>query len=201
MLDARLRPWIDPPLASAASRLQRFGVTADGVTWTGLGIGLAGALAVAFGAPLLGLSLFVVNRLFDGIDGALARLKQPTDRGGFLDVVCDFLIYAAYPLAFAVVDPARNALAAATLLASFIASGITFLAFATIAAKRSMTTTAQGAKSIYSLAGLAEGFETIAVFVLMCLLPASFAAIAFTFAFICAVSAAARIVMALRLLR
>ena len=201
MFDSRLRPWIDPPLNAVAQAVVRRGVSAEAMTLSGLGMGLAGAVAVACGAPLLGLVLFVANRLADGLDGAVARQTAVTDRGGFLDIIADFLIFAAYPLAFAVADPARNALAAAALLASFIASGTAFLAFAAVAAKRRLSTDAQGRKSIYYLAGLAEGGETIAVFVAMCVWPAAFAAIAWAFAGVCAVSAVGRVVMGMRVLR
>ena len=200
MFDARLRPWIDPPLDKLAASLTRWQVSADGATLAGLAFGLAGAVAIALGEPLWGLLLFLLNRLADGVDGALARRNGLTDRGGFLDIVCDFAIYAAVPLAFAVADPVGNALAAAALLASFIASGTTFLAFAAIAARCGLTTAAQGAKSIYYLAGLAEGLETIAAFAAMCLWPAWFPAIAWGFAAVCTVSAMARAVAGWRAL-
>ena len=145
--------------------------------------------------------MFVLNRFADGLDGAVARRTVATDRGGFLDIVCDFLIYAAMPLAFAVADPGRNALAAAALLASFMASGVTFLAFAILAAKRGLETSAQGRKSIYYLAGLAEGFETIVVLLAMCAWPEWFAQLAYGFAVVCGVSAVARIGMAMRAFR
>ncbi len=201
MIDARLRPWINRPLDACAAALVRSGWTADALTWAGLVIGLLAAAVITCGAPLLGLALFAVNRGVDGLDGAVARLSTPSDRGGFLDIVADFLIYASIPLAFAVVNPSANALAAATLLAAIIASGTTFLAFAVLAAKRHLTTTAQGEKSIYYLAGLAEGFETIVAFALMCLWPTWFAAIAYAFAALCIVSAMARIWVALNVLR
>ena len=201
MFDSRLRPFIDPPLNRVASAVLRAGMTAEAVTWGGLALGLAAALAIAMGAPLIGLALFACNRLADGLDGAVARNTQLTDRGGFLDIVCDFLIYAAIPLAFAIADPVHNALPAAALLASFIASGVTFLAFATIAAKRGLETSAQGEKSIYYLAGLAEGAETIAVLCAMCLWPQWFPVLAIGFACVCTISAAARIVAAMRALR
>ena len=53
----------------------------------------------------------------------MARLTAPTDRGAFLDITLDFLFYASIPLAFAVADPAANALPAAVLLAAFIGTG------------------------------------------------------------------------------
>jgi phosphatidylglycerophosphate synthase len=201
MLDARLRPWIDPPLTAIAVRCVRLGGTADAVTWTGCALGLAAAALVAGGWPGLALLLFLAGRAADGLDGAIARATHPTDCGGFLDIICDFLVYAAVPLAFAITDPAGNALAAAALLASFIASGVAFLAFATLAAKRGLTTQPQGHKSIYYLAGLAEGTETILVFATMMLWPSLFPALALGFAGLCAVSAIGRIIAALDALR
>ena len=197
MFDARIRPWIDPPLNAAATGVARTGVTADMVTVAGCGLGLAGAVCIALHAPAAGLVLFVLGRIGDGLDGAVARRTGLTERGGFLDIVCDFLVYAAVPLAFAVANPSANAVAAAALLASFIANGVTFLAFAAIAAKRGLSTTAQGGKSLYYLAGLAEGVETIAVFVAMMLWPDWFAALAWGFAALCVVSAGARMVTAI----
>ena len=67
-------------------------------------------------------------------------------------------------------------------------------------ARRGIETRAQGLKSIYYLAGLAEGAETIAAFALMCLVPSAFGWIAGLFAALCFVSAAARILAAGRIL-
>ena len=92
------------------------------------------------------------------------------------------------------------ALAAACLLAAFLANGTAFLAYAVIAAKRKLETTAQGAKSIYYLAGLAEGTETIAVFCALCLWPAAFPWIAGGFAVVCLLSALGRLVIGWRTL-
>ena len=201
MFDAYVRPWIDAPLDAIAGRLAQANIRADVVTGLGLAIGLGGAVAVACNFYLTGLALFATNRLLDGLDGAIARRTKLTDAGGYFDIAADFFVYAAYPLAFAWADPSRNALAAAALLASFIASGSTFLAFASVAAKRGLTTTAQGHKSIYYLAGLAEGTETIIAFALMCLWPAQFAIIAASFACLCAVSAIARLFAGMKALR
>ena len=53
-----------------------------------------------------------MSRLFDGLDGAVARASTKTDRGGFLDIVLDFAFYGAIPLGFVLADPAGNAVAA-----------------------------------------------------------------------------------------
>ena len=143
----------------------------------------------------------MLNRLCDGLDGAVARRRGLTDLGGFLDIVLDFLIYAVVPFAFALADPAANALAAAFLIFSFIGTGSSFLAYAIMAAKRGISTELRGRKSLYYLGGLTEGTETIAAFVLACLWPAWFPWIAVVFGLLCWLTTATRIAVAWQTLR
>lgn len=201
MLDRVVQQALKPLLARAATGLVRGGVGADALTFTGFGLGLAAATAIAFGHFLIGLALLLLSRLMDGLDGAVARATSPTDRGGFLDITLDFLFYAAIPLAFALADPAANALPAAVLLASFIGTGSSFLAFAIVAAQRGLTSTALPDKSFYFLGGLTEATETLAAFVAMCLWPSWFPQIAYGFAALCAITTVLRIVWGYRRLR
>lgn len=198
MLDARLRPLIDSPLDAAGRWLAERRVLPDHVTLAGFAIGMGAAAAIVLGAFGPALALIVANRIADGLDGAVARATHPTDRGAFLDITLDFVFYGAVPLAFALHEPASNALPASFLLASFLANGTAFLAFAIAAAKRDFTTQSQGVKSFFHVAGLAEGGETIAVFCAACLWPQAFPWLAFGFAALCGVSAAARILFAWR---
>ncbi len=184
MFDAKLRPLIDPPLNRAARMLASVGVTANGLTFTGLALGLAGAGAIAVGQIGWGLALIIANRVCDGLDGAVARARSPTDLGGYFDIVADFAFYVSIPLGFGVLS-AANALPALVLVASFVLTGVSFLAFAVIAAKRGDTTAAHGRKSFFYSTGLAEGAETIAVFIAMCLWPAWFGAVAYAYAALC----------------
>lgn len=200
MFDANLRRYIDPSLNRIARDLAQAGIHADQITMAGAVSGLCAATAIALNAPLAGLALFLVGRLFDGLDGAVARYTKPTNLGAYLDIVLDFAVYASIPLAFAISHPQQNAVAAAVLLASFLLNGTAFLGFALMAEKLHLETHAQGQKSLYYLGGLAEGGETILCFALMCLLPGWFAVIALSFAVLCVVSGAARIVLAWRLL-
>ena len=193
MLDRAIQQGLKPVLARAARALVRLGVGADALSLAGFAIGIGAAVAIALGHFMTGLALLLASRVFDGLDGAVARATQPTDRGGFLDITLDFLFYAAIPLAFAVHDPAANALPAALLLASFIGTGSSFLAFATVAAKRGMASVAMPDKSFYFLGGLTEATETIAAFVAMCLWPQWFAPIAYGFAALCAITTALRV--------
>lgn len=193
MLDRAIQTAIKPALNRAAQGLVRLGIGADAVTVTGFVIGMAAALAIALENYLLGLALLLLSRLMDGLDGAVARATQPTDRGGFLDITLDFLFYASIPLAFAIADPAHNALPAAVLLAAFIGTGSSFLAFAVIAEKHQVPSTAFPDKSFYFLGGLTEATETLAAFAAMCLWPHWFPQIAYGFAVLCAITVAMRI--------
>lgn len=193
MLDRAAIALLRPVLTSAARGLVRLGLHADQVTLAGFAIGMAAAFAIATQHPLIGLAGLLASRLCDGIDGAIARLGTPTDRGAFLDISLDFVFYASIPLAFGVADPAANALAAAVLLAAFVSTTSTFLAFAVIAAQRGLTSTAYPAKGIYYLGGLTEATETLICFTLMCLWPRHFAGFAFVFAGLCVLTTIARL--------
>lgn len=197
MLDAAARRLIDPPLNAMGVRLARLGVSADAVTLSGFALGLVAVPLTAYGQYEWALAFLLLNRLFDGLDGAVARATRLTQFGGYLDIVCDFLIWALLPVAFAIADPA-NALPAAILLASFMGATVTFLAYAILAAKHGETTQSQGAKTVYYLEGLTEGTETIALFVLMFLFPAWFAVFAYVFAGMACVTTITRMIAAWR---
>jgi phosphatidylglycerophosphate synthase len=200
MIDAQLRQFMGPPMDRAARGLERLGVTANAVTAVGALIGLAACAAIVLEAYRVGLALILANRLLDGLDGALARRTGPTDLGGFMDLVADFLFYSAVPFAFALAAPNR-ALAAAFLIFSFVGTGVSFLAFAAIAAGRAMTTDKYGRKSLYYLGGLTEGAETILLFVLMAIRPDWFEPLAWGFGTLCWITTAGRIWSGVVLLR
>jgi phosphatidylglycerophosphate synthase len=163
-------------------------------------MGLAAALAASVGQFCLALALLIANRIADGLDGAIARATRHTDRGAFLDIALDFFVYAALPLGFAAWRPDTNALPAAFLLASFVANGSAFLAFSILAEKRGMRTTRQGRKTIYYLAGIAEGFETIVFMAAFCLFPSWFPMLSLIFGTLCWFSAVARLALGWKLL-
>ncbi len=196
MLDGMMRRMIDPLVDRIAARLVLRGVSADAVTFIGFALGMVSALGVAVGADAAALLALALSRLCDGLDGAVARQTRTTDRGGYMDIVLDFVFYGAIPLAFALRDPAANAIPAAVLLFAFYINGASFLAFAAIAAKRGMATKARGMKSIYFTVGLTEGTETIIAFAVMMLLPAHFALIAYFFAGLVVMTTLSRLALA-----
>lgn len=192
MIDARLLPVQSALLAPVAGWFHRRRINADVLTLAGFGLGVLGAAAIAFGQWPAAVMLILINRIADGLDGAVARLNGPTERGAFLDIALDFVFYALVPLAFALQNPLDNALPAAILLAAFIGTGSSFLAFSAIAAKTGIKAPDYPTKGIYYLGGLTEGFETIAIFLAMCLWPSAFPMLAIIFAAACALTTALR---------
>ena len=201
MLDAHLRRIIDPWLLPWARSLARAGVSANAVTGVAFAAGLGSAASVAEGWFGWALALLALGRLCDGLDGLVAAVTRRTDLGGYLDIVADFVFYGAVPLAFAVHDPAANAVPAAGLLASFYVNGATFLAYAAVAARRGLGEGARGPKAIHFTAGLAEGGETILAFAVAMVWPALFPAMCWVFAALCLATALSRVVLAWRSFR
>lgn len=201
MLDGVARRTIDPVLDDLGRRIAATGLSANGVTILACIVGLLAAVAIVFGWLWLGLALILLSRLGDGLDGAVARHTAPTDLGGLLDIVLDFVFYGAIPLAFIILDPAANGLAGSVLLFTFYVNGASFLAFSLVAEKKRLTTTARGTKSIYFTTGLAEATETLIVFAAFCLFPAWFSVIAYVFAAMTAWTTLSRLVLAVRLFR
>jgi len=195
MLDGRVRPLIDPPLDAAGAALARLGVGANAVTVAGFLLGAGACAAIFYGHFHAALALIAANRVFDGLDGAVARRRGATDLGGYLDIVLDMIFYSGVPFAFLLRDPADSA-PAAFLMLSFMGTGASFLAYAAIAAKRGESTSAQGVKSMYYSFGLMEGTETIAFFAAFCLWPAYFAPLAWIFGALCWITVAGRMALA-----
>jgi phosphatidylglycerophosphate synthase len=198
MFDPLLRRLIDPPLDAAGAWLANRGLTANQATLGGVSIGMLALPLLAGGHYNAALIIVLLNRLLDGLDGAIARQGAPTPFGGYLDIVCDFVFYAAVPLGFALAAPG-NAVWATLLLASFMCTGASFLGRAIMAARRQEPDDdARGRKSFFHSAGLIEGTETVVAFLLFCLFPASFPLLAAIFALLCFWTAAQRVLDAYR---
>jgi len=199
LFDAALRPVITPPLDAVGRRIAAAGISANALTLGGFAVGLLAVPLLAMGAYGAGLAAILINRLADGLDGAVARSAGASDLGGYLDIVCDFLFYAAVVFGFVLAAP-ENRLPGAFLLFAFIGTGSSFLAFAVLAARRGVETRARGAKSFYYVGGLTEGAETIALFVALCLFPRAFGPLAWLFGAACWVTTLTRMLEAWRLL-
>ncbi len=213
MLDRPARRLLAPALDAVGGWLAAAGVRPLAVTGAGWVAGVGACVAVGFGQWTLGLVLWLVNRLLDGLDGPVARRRGVTDLGGFLDIVADFSIYAGFVLAVAVAVPDAR-VAALALLTAYYVSGTAFLALSSLIERRRSDQDGSGrgrgvqgggdvgdGRSLRFVGGLAEGTETVVVYVLFCLFPAHAALIAWVFAAAVAVTAAQRIGYGVQILR
>lgn len=194
MLDRYTIRLFKNPLAFIAGIVQRLGGKPDQVTIVSFLVGLLVLPALYFQNYWLALLFIVLNRIGDGVDGSLARLTEPSDAGGYLDIVLDFIFYSAVVLGFALADTEKNGLAAAVLLFAFVGTGSSFLAFALMAERRGIENIIYPNKGIYYLGGLTEGSETIICFVLFCLFPSFFVVLAFLFAALCFITTLTRVI-------
>ncbi len=194
MLDASLHPIIKPLLARLAMPLVRLGISANQVTLFGFAIGLLALPLLSVEAYGWALAAIGINRLSDGLDGAIARAGGGSDLGGYLDITCDFIFYSAVIFGFAMADPMINGLPAAFLIFSFVGTGSSFLAYAIIDAKRASPgrhAPSAGShprasdKAFAYLGGITEGSETIILLVVICLVPDIFVAAAWLFGGLC----------------
>ena len=199
MFDALLRPHLDRVIDPVGRWCAARGISASMVTVIGFAFGLAAVTSVAMGMMDEALVLILLNRFCDGLDGAVARATAPTDFGGFLDIVFDFIFYAMVPFGFALYDSA-NAIAACFLVVSFFGTAVSFLAFAVMAERRGISSRERGVKSFYYLGGLTEGGETIILLLAMTVMPQWFVYFAFGFGTLCSITAASRILEARKLL-
>lgn len=139
-------------------------------------IGLGSAAAILLQLYWVGLFLWALNRIMDGLDGVIARVHQKqSDFGGFLDLFLDFVIYLAVPVAFIWAMPtAANLWAGIALLGSYVMNSISWTTLAALLEKRHRQT-ANRLTSMEMPTGLIEGAETILFYTLFYLLPGQIA--------------------------
>ncbi|WP_299983360.1 CDP-alcohol phosphatidyltransferase family protein [Desulfobacula sp.] len=200
-----LDPWaiklVNSPLKACAQILEKKNVKADQVTIAGFGIGLLAFFALWMNWYKIALVFIILNRIMDGLDGALARLTAKTDAGGFLDICLDFIFYSAVVAGFALADSQNNAIPAALLLLGFVGTGTSFLAFAVMAQKHDLKSVAYPHKAMYYIGGLTEGTETIIFLAIICIFPDHFPFLAFLFAFLCLITTITRVLSGYAMLK
>lgn len=190
MFDAQIRRALSPALNAVGTRLANVGVPPLALTGVGWLAGVGACIAVGDGRWLLGLLLWLFNRLCDGLDGPVARAHSPSDLGGFLDIVADFSVYAGFVVGVAVAVPDAR-VAALALLTAYYVSGAAFLALSSLLERGDSSLGDE--RSLRFVGGVAEGTETVIVYVLFCVFPTHAALIAWIFTAAVAVTAAQRI--------
>lgn len=177
-------------------KIVKRGISANFVTIIGFVIGLLAINFLSLEKYGYALICIIINRIFDALDGAIARNSKVTDFGVFLDASLDYMFYAGIIFGFALANPEQNAIAASFLLFTFAAAACALLAYAVIAYKNNVSEEFKLGQSPFYLGGLAQGFETLVALLVLCIVPSLFMQIAIILGVLCLVKAFSVIVTA-----
>jgi len=164
-------------------KIAKLGISANLVTLTGFIIGVSAINFISLEMYGYALIAILTNRLFDALDGAVARAKGITNFGIFFDATLDYIFYAGVIFGFAWANPDKNAVAACFLLLAFTSSAVAILAYAVIAYKNEEKLEIN--KSPFYLGGIAQGSETLIALIIFCLMPGIFSSVAIIFGILC----------------
>ena len=186
MLDTMLRPTVEPHLNKIAAKCFELGIGPNQITFYGFAIGLVGCVAIGLQSYFFGLLLILLNRLADGLDGAVARYnknqegaKQQSPFGEYLDTILDMILFSAFIFLFVLGQP-HQASAAIFLMFSFVGLFITYLGSYIVKAK-----TKQSEKPFFHPTRMIEDTEIVLFIILACLYTEAFSAIAVLFGIVC----------------
>lgn len=199
MFDAPLRRFKDQVGTPLARRMS--GISPTLISILGLAIGLFATYAAYKQQYLWALMLWLLNRILDGLDGLIARLHQrQSDFGGYVDILTDFIIYAALPIGLVAGSPSNERyLALAFLLASFYVNSASWMYLSAILEKRAAHS-AETQTTIVMPAGIIGGFETIIAYGIFLLFPVYITALFSIFATLVFITILQRLIWAKRTL-
>jgi phosphatidylglycerophosphate synthase len=171
MFDSSLRRFKDQVGTPLARRMSR--VSPMYISILALLVGLLAAYTAYKHQYIWALALWLLNRILDGLDGLIARLHDTqSDFGGYVDILTDFVIYAALPIGLVVGSPSSERyLALAFLLGSFYVNTASWMYLAAILEKRAAHDP-DTQTTIVMPAGIIGGFETIIAYGIFLLFPA-----------------------------
>ncbi|NJL05137.1 MAG: CDP-alcohol phosphatidyltransferase family protein [Chloroflexaceae bacterium] len=203
MFDHILRPLKDVLLTWLVRPFAR--VHPNTITVLAFLVGLAAAGALVQQHYLWGLVGWLLSRLLDGLDGAVARAYgKQSDFGGYLDILLDFAIYALIPLALVVGLPTtQHYFWLAILLGSFYLNAASWMHLAALLEKRAAQSppdpsTLPKLTSVVMPAGIIAGAETISFYCLFILFPQYLAALFAAMALLVLLTVVQRLIWAAR---
>ena len=200
MIDAHLNKILKPVLEAVAKKLLNFNINPNSISFIGFFFGVCSFFSIVNTMFFLAFIFLCLNRILDGLDGALARLTKETDIGAFYDIVLDFLFYCLFPLSFIFLD-IENSYSICFLLFSFVATQTTFLASAWIVEKNKLSISNGQKKSFYYAGGITEGFETIVCFMMMLFFYDFINYIAYIFGILCWITFITRVLFIRKLFK
>ena len=194
MFDRQIQKYTQKPFQYIAKLFLKF-ISPNHMTLIGFSFGVLMCLSIIIDQYLMAIFFLFLNRLSDGLDGAMARLQNPTPLGGYLDIVLDFLIYGGFVLSFGITEQ-NNTLLSMVLLFCYIGTGSTFLAKAAIMPSLThQNLNEEIPKSFHYAVGLIEGTETLIFMVLCLLFPNLFIFFSFIFIILCLITIVFRIIV------
>ena len=170
------------------------------ITIIGFFFGIVMCFLIFIHSYFLAILFLFLNRLCDGLDGVMARQTSPSPLGAYLDIILDFIIYAAFVLVFSLQNEI-NLLTGVFLLFSYICTGTTFLTQAIIQPQLDYSQQDHDdvkdeiPKSFIYASGLIEGSETIFFMFICLILPKTFPILGFLFGMLCLITAIARVII------
>lgn len=173
MFDDWLRARKDLVFASVACHLARF-IHPNVITICAVVAGLVTAVLAARGAWMGALAGWLINRALDGLDGSVARAGgRSSDFGGYLDLVLDFVVYAAIPVALVIHDPTPAVWRAGLLLlAAFYVNSASWMVLSAILERRRHGAEANGTRTTVVMPrGIVAGAETVLFYALFFVWP------------------------------
>lgn len=170
MFDSSLRRFKDQVGTPLARRMSQ--VSPTFISILALAVGLLATFAAFKGQYILALALWLLNRVLDGLDGLIARLHNgQSDFGGYVDVLTDYIVYAALPIGLVIGLPSeQHYLALIFLLAVFYVNTASWMYLAAILEKRAAHDP-DTQTTIVMPAGIIGGFETIIAYGIFLLFP------------------------------
>ncbi|KPV45067.1 CDP-alcohol phosphatidyltransferase family protein [Alicyclobacillus ferrooxydans] len=164
MLDTHARKYVQPVIRRTAREFLKLGLSANQVTWIAFVLGIASAIVVYLGFPVVAVATLWVSGFLDAVDGSMAREQnRMSPWGTVMDVTFDRIVELGIIIALAIRFP-RAQLLLLLLTAGIVFSMTVFLTVGALSEKKGM-------KSFYYQAGLAERTEGFILFSVMVLFP------------------------------
>ncbi len=167
MLDVSIRKFCDP-IAEKVGSVFFKQASPMFLTFMGLVFAICGMFFMVQSFYFFALIMIVFNRICDGLDGTVSRIRGlVSDRGAYFDILFDMIFYCGTVFAFIYPYSHFHLLGALTLF-SMMMTGMSFLAFGLFAHKYEGLET-QEKKSFFFHNGLVEGTETTLFLILICI--------------------------------
>ena len=198
MFDRSIQRLIQKPLSFLGKFLLKI-LQPNQITFIGFFFGILMCFLIFIHSYFLAILFLFLNRLCDGLDGVMARQTSPSPLGAYLDIILDFIIYAAFVLVFSL-ENEINLLTGVFLLFTYICTGTTFLTQAIIQPQLDYSQQQDSIedeipKSFIYASGLIEGTETIFFMFLCLIMPKAFPILGFLFSVLCLITAIARVII------